>query len=76
MDFNFTPEEEAFRTEVRSFIEAHLPAPDDREDPVALEAWHDLAIEREIDLLGPVEQRAAGVKTIGHLKPPNPAAWP
>jgi hypothetical protein len=34
------------------------------------------AVEREGDGVFAVEQCAAGVQAMGHLKPPNPAAWP
>ncbi|MEE9280677.1 MAG: acyl-CoA dehydrogenase family protein [Myxococcota bacterium] len=39
MDFDFTPEEEAFRAEVRAFLEENLPARDDR-GPGAIAEWN------------------------------------
>lgn len=37
MDFDLTPEEEAFRAEVRQFIADHLP--DDPSDPAQVQTW-------------------------------------
>ena len=39
MDFHFTPEEEAFRAEVRAFIDEHLPASDPPTEE-ELRAWN------------------------------------
>ncbi len=47
MDFHYTPQEEAFRSEVRAFIEEHNPPEQEREDPQALEAWHRALIEKK-----------------------------
>jgi hypothetical protein len=33
MDFNFTPEEESFRAEVRAFLDANLPKGANTNDP-------------------------------------------
>jgi len=38
MDFDFTPEEEAFRAEVRAFLAEHLPPPEQR-GPDFADAW-------------------------------------
>ncbi len=47
MDFHYTPEEEAFRAEVRAFIAEHNPPEDKHEDPDTLRAWHDALIEKK-----------------------------
>ncbi len=39
MDFHLTPEEEAFRAEVRAFLEEVLPEDADRNDPKLLARW-------------------------------------
>ena len=45
MDFNFTPENEAFRAEVRAFIDEHLPREDDR-GPEAIARWNRALAEK------------------------------
>jgi len=42
MDFQLTPEEEAFRAEVRAFLDENLPdpVPDPEEDPEFLKTWN------------------------------------
>jgi alkylation response protein AidB-like acyl-CoA dehydrogenase len=45
MDFNLTPDEEAFREEVRAFLDENLPAEADR-DPMALLRWSKLVREK------------------------------
>ena len=47
MDFHYTPEEEAFRSEVRAFIAKHNPKADEREDPDALAKWHAALMEKK-----------------------------
>lgn len=65
MDFNFTPEEETFRAEVREFIAKHLPAPEDQLDPAALEAWHRALIEKKwIGFAWPAEEGGCGGSVI------------
>jgi alkylation response protein AidB-like acyl-CoA dehydrogenase len=65
MDFNFTPEEEAFRAEVREFIATHLPPAEDHQDPAALEAWHRALIEKKwIGFSWPVEAGGGGGSVI------------
>jgi alkylation response protein AidB-like acyl-CoA dehydrogenase len=39
MDFHFTPEEEAFRSEVRSFLDANLPKGANTSDPAFIAEW-------------------------------------
>lgn len=39
MDFHLTPEEEAFRTEVRAFLDENLPAGVNKNDPTFLAEW-------------------------------------
>jgi alkylation response protein AidB-like acyl-CoA dehydrogenase len=39
MDFHFTPEEEAFRAEVRAFLDANLPKGTNTNDPAFLAEW-------------------------------------
>jgi len=65
MDFNFTPDEEAFRSEVREFLAKHLPAPEDRQDPTALGAWHQALIEKKwIGFSWPAEAGGGGGSVI------------
>jgi alkylation response protein AidB-like acyl-CoA dehydrogenase len=40
MDFNLTPEEEAFRAEVRAFLDANLPPGANASDPKFLAEWN------------------------------------
>ena len=40
MDFNFTPEEEAFRDEVRAFLDENLPDPVPENDPEFIREWN------------------------------------
>ena len=61
MDFNFTPEEEAFRAEVRAFIAENLPPEDARQDPAAIMAWNTkLAEKRWIGFSWPKEAGGGG----------------
>jgi alkylation response protein AidB-like acyl-CoA dehydrogenase len=39
MDFHFTPEEEAFRAEVRAFLDANLPKGTNTSDPAFIAEW-------------------------------------
>jgi alkylation response protein AidB-like acyl-CoA dehydrogenase len=39
MDFNFTPEEESFRAEVRAFLDANLPKGANTSDPAFIADW-------------------------------------
>ncbi len=60
MDFDFTPEEEAFRAEVRAFIAEHCPAPDER-GPEAIARWNAaLATRRWIGFAWPREVGGGG----------------
>jgi alkylation response protein AidB-like acyl-CoA dehydrogenase len=45
MDFHFTPEEEAFRAEVREFLDAHLPE-DDPPSEAELRRWNRALAEK------------------------------
>jgi alkylation response protein AidB-like acyl-CoA dehydrogenase len=45
MDFNFTPEEEAFRTEVRQFLDENLP-PESERDLAFMAAWQQKVREK------------------------------
>ncbi len=40
MDFNFTPEEEAFRAEILAFLDENLPEGANRNDPAFVTAWN------------------------------------
>lgn len=40
MDFHFTAEEQAFRNEIRAFLDESLPEPPPRDDPAFLEEWN------------------------------------
>ncbi len=39
MDFHFTPEEEAFRAEVRAFLDENLPKGAKTSDPAFIAEW-------------------------------------
>ncbi len=64
MDFNFTPEEEAFRADVRKFIEENKPEGFDERgmrDPAAMAAWNGkLAEKRWIGFSWPKEEGGGG----------------
>ena len=60
MHFDFTPEEEAFRQEVRAFIAEHKPA-NDPPTPEETKAWHrKLAEKRWIGFSWPKEAGGGG----------------
>ncbi len=40
MDLSYTPEEEAFRTRVRSWLAEHLPSAAERGDAARMRRWH------------------------------------
>ena len=46
MDFHFTPEEEAFRAEVRAFLDENLPAGTNQNDPKFIAEWNRKAREK------------------------------
>ncbi|MFT4572698.1 MAG: alkylation response protein AidB-like acyl-CoA dehydrogenase, partial [Candidatus Binatia bacterium] len=65
MDFHFTPEEEAFRKEVRDFLAQHLPPADKHEDPETLKAWHAALIEKKwVGFAWPAEEGGCGGSVI------------
>ncbi len=39
MDFDFSPEEQAFRAEIRAFLKEHLPKSANKRDPEFLKVW-------------------------------------
>ena len=39
MDFDFSPEEQAFRAEIRAFLKEHLPKSANKRDPEFLKIW-------------------------------------
>ena len=47
MDFQFTPEEEAFRGEVREFIAEHLPEDPQSQDPKVLAGWNRALVDKK-----------------------------
>jgi len=60
MDFDFTPEEEAFRAEVREFLDAHLP-PEDERGPDFLQEWNRRLVEKRwIGFSWPREEGGGG----------------
>ena len=64
MDFNFTPEEEAFRQEVRAFIAEHKPE-NDPPTPEETKAWHaKLAEKKWIGFSWPKEAGGGGASFI------------
>ena len=46
MDFHFTPEEEAFRAEVRAFLDENLPPGTNTNDPSFIAEWNRKAREK------------------------------
>jgi alkylation response protein AidB-like acyl-CoA dehydrogenase len=46
MDFKLTPDEEAFRDEVRAFLSKHLPPGVDKQDPTFVAGWHKAVREK------------------------------
>ena len=60
MDFNLTPAEEAFRCEVRDFLAAELPPPEEREPGFILEWWKKIRAKRWIGLSWPKEVGGGG----------------
>lgn len=46
MDFHFSAEEQAFRDEIRGFLDEHLPNPVPQDDPAFLELWNKLVREK------------------------------
>jgi alkylation response protein AidB-like acyl-CoA dehydrogenase len=46
MDFHFTPEEEAFRAEVRAFLDENLPPGTNQNDPKFIAEWNRKAREK------------------------------
>lgn len=49
MDFHFTPEEEAFREEIRAFLDENLPDPVPEDDAAFLETWNRKVREKRWD---------------------------
>jgi alkylation response protein AidB-like acyl-CoA dehydrogenase len=41
MDFHFTPEEQAFREEIRAFLDENLPDPVPEDDPAFIRSWNE-----------------------------------
>ena len=60
MDFNFTPEEEAFRDEVRQFLADNLPPEDERGPAFILEWWKKVREKRWIGFSWPTEVTGGG----------------
>ena len=61
MDFNFTPEEEAFRSEVRSFLDANLPKGANTSDPAFIVEWSKkVRAKRWVGFSWPVEVGGGG----------------
>lgn len=61
MDFNLTPEEQAFRQEVRAFLDANLPDPVPEDDPAFLAEWNRKVREKRwIGFNWPVEYGGGG----------------
>ena len=46
MDFHFSAEEQAFRDEIRDFLDEHLPDPVPKDDPAFLAQWNKLVREK------------------------------
>jgi len=61
MDFNLTPEEQAFREEVRSFLDENLPDPVPEDDATFLETWNKKVREKRwVGFNWPVEWGGGG----------------
>ncbi|MBJ18261.1 MAG: hypothetical protein GY910_05165 [bacterium] len=61
MDFQLTAEEQAFRDEVRSFLDANLPDPVPQDDPAFLKEWNAKVREKRwIGFNWPVEWGGGG----------------
>src|SRR3990172_3449623 len=84
MDYRFTPEEEAFRQEVRRFLRAELP-PDWDYDPFELpdEVWEfaraftrKLAARKWIAPAWPLEYGGLGLDYLSHVVPAQEIAYP
>ena len=60
MDFSLTPEEEAFRQEVRDFLAAELPAPEERGPGFMAEWWQKIRAKRWIGFSWPKEVGGGG----------------
>jgi alkylation response protein AidB-like acyl-CoA dehydrogenase len=60
MDFNFTPEDQAFRAEVRAFLDEHLPPEDDRGSETIARWNQALAEKRWIGFSWPGEAGGGG----------------
>ena len=61
MDFNFTPDEEAFRSEVRSFLDANLPKGANTSDPAFIVEWSKkVRAKRWVGFSWPVEVGGGG----------------
>ena len=65
MDFDFTPEEQAFRTQVQSFLAKNLHEPMSEYDPEFLEAWdHKVAEQGWLGFSWPKDMGGAGASLI------------
>jgi alkylation response protein AidB-like acyl-CoA dehydrogenase len=61
MDFNFTPEEESFRAEVRAFLDANLPKGANTGDPAFIAEWSKkVRAKRWVGFSWPVEVGGGG----------------
>ena len=60
MDFNLTPEEESFRQEVRDFLAAELPPPEERGAGFIVEFWKKIRAKRWIGFSWPEEVGGGG----------------
>lgn len=65
MDFDFTPEEQAFRTQVQNFLAENLHEPMNEYDPEFLEAWdHKVAEQGWLGFSWPKDIGGAGASLI------------
>ncbi len=65
MDFQFSPEEDAFRQEVRSFIDEHLPKDPTTRDPAIIARWNAALVKKKwIGFSWPREAGGGGGSTI------------
>ena len=60
MDFDLTPEEEAFRDDLRAFLDEHLPPPGQRPPDFLLRWWKAVREKRLIGFSWPVEVTGGG----------------
>lgn len=68
MDFNFTPEQETFRDEVRAFLDENLPDPVPENDPEFIREWNSKVASRHwVGFHWPKEEGGGGGTLVEQL---------